>query len=63
MAALSVSGGGGGRCVRVLPIRGLIGQLSVEFPIGGDWSWCALASFVAGSVAILGLAWHFGVSL
>ena len=43
--------------------HGLIGQLSVKFLIGGDWSWCALASFVVGSVAILRLAWHFGVSL
>ena len=43
--------------------QGLIGQLSVEFLIGGDLSWCTLASFVVGYVTILGLAWHFGVSL
>ena len=43
--------------------QGLIGQLSVGFLIGGDWSWCPFASFFVGSVAILGLAWHFRISL
>ena len=41
--------------------QGLIRQLSAEFLIGEDRSWCVLASFVVGSVAVLGLAWHFGV--
>ena len=41
--------------------QGLIRQLSVGFLIGGG-SQSVLASFVVGSVAILGLAWHFGIS-
>ena len=56
-------GGGGALCTGSANHQGLIGQLSVEFLIGGDLSWCALASFFVGSVAVLGLAWHFGVSL
>ena len=45
---MSISGDGSGYCVQVLPIRGLIGQLSVEFLIGGDQSLGALAAFVGG---------------
>ena len=50
-----------GGCVQVLPI-GLSGQLSVDFLTGEDWSWCALASFLAGSAPVLGPGRHFGVS-
>ena len=43
--------------------QGLIGQLSVEFLIGEDWSLCALTSFIVGNVAVLELAWHLELAL
>ena len=43
--------------------QGLIEQMSVEFLIGEVLSWSALASFVVGSVAILGPAGDFEDSL